>query len=320
MDDRFADRMAELSEISDALLEQRWSTVEQIAADIDEDTKVRLVLIACGVALDRDADEWFWRPFRENEPTFRIDDGTELHIRLAEAATRYLIVDHQDFVTAMLVRLAMNAGHDPRTQDLVEVAAARLLETEVAIPKVAQTKAFFTEETKQTLQASPADAANLEAIVSGAQAAVVALTRQANALARWATFANARYTSDQRLIEWLLNGVRSDGTAWSALSAGAAAVDAARELADLIVSAPQPRHEAILQQVLAVAGHDDVAIKRAAKDIQPFSDPPPAALQPIAPILDALAAGGSIPKRKPTELAIRTLWEARAVTTWNRAQ
>lgn len=316
MDDKFADRMQELGDLSQEVLDQRWASVVAITNQADALTKVRLVLIACGTKIDRRADEWFWQPFRDHEPNFKIDDGGELHIRLAHAAARYLVRDESDDRTALAVRLAYNTGLRPQHQDLIDEAIECLESRDAAVPVASKAHSFWTAAAKETLAANPGDAANLEALHNGAQAAVNALAKQVNSLIKWARDADARFTSDQRLIEWLLLGCRADGTAWSALHAGEAAVDAGRELAAHLAEAPQPRHEGMLLQVLAVAGHPNTVIKKSVK-VPSGGDVPPGALTDVTPILGAVAANKAIPKLTPSDLAIRTLWEARTVAIWN---
>lgn len=316
MDDKFVDRMQVLADLPTEVLEQRWETVVAVANSTDSVTKVRLVLIACGSRVDQNADEWFWRPFREHEANFRIENAAALHTPLAHAAALYLVTEESDEKTALAVRLACNAGHVPEHQDLIDESIDCLRVWDVTVPDAKKPSPFWTTSAKESLEANPADPANLAALHSGAQGAVNSLWQQLNRLTTWARSANARFTSDQRLIEWLLNGARADGTAWSALSPGVAAVNAAQELAALLVDPPQPRHEAMLLQVLAVAGHKDTAIKGTVK-VPAAGDGPPAALASVSPILEAVAGGKAVPRRKPSELAVRTLWEARAAAIWN---
>jgi hypothetical protein len=316
MDEKFADRLQELGDLSQEVLDQRWVTVVNVANGADELTKVRLVLIACGSEVDRDADEWFWQPFREHEHTFKIEDGGELHTRLAHAAARYLVRDESDDWTAIAVRLAYNAGYKPQHQDLIDEAVECLRAQDASVPGAKKAHGFWTTAAKEALAANPGDVANLEALHSGAQTAVNALAQQINLLIRWAEAADARFTSDQRLIEWLLLGCRADGTAWSMLRPSEAAVDAARELAGHLAEVPQPRHEAMVLQVLAAAGHPDTVIKGSLK-VPSGGAVPPVALAEVTPILGAVASNKAIPKRTPSELAVRTLWEERAVAIWN---
>jgi len=315
MDDKFSDRMQELADLPPEVLEQRWNAVVQVAENADDVTKVRLVLIACGAKVDRDEDEWFWRPFREHEPTFKIENGGALHTPLAHAAVRYLVTAESCQRTALAVRLAYNAGKKPKHQDLIDEAVVCLQAKDTPVPVANKVNAFWTTTTKDALAANPGDPQNLKALHNGAQLAVTALAQNVNALLHWARSADARYRSDQRLIEWLLNGARADGTAWAALPAGVAAVESARELAGLLVTAPQPRHEAVLLQVLAVAGHGPTPIKGSVK-VPTGGEVPPDALLQVSPILDAVAANKSLPKKSPSELAVRTVWEAWAAAIW----
>ena len=213
------------------------------------------------------------------------------------------------------MRLAYNAGLKPKHQDLIDEAVDCLRVTDVPVPAPKTFNAFWTTTTKSALAANPGDAANLEALHGGTQAVITALAQHVNALSQWAQAADGRYTSDQRLIEWLLNGARADGIAWSALPPGVAAVDAARELAQFLADPPQARHEAMLLQVLAAAGHEDTPIKGGVK-VPSGGEAPPEALLPVTPILTAVATNEELPKKKPSELALRTLWEERAAAIW----
>ena len=135
MDPKFADRMSDLSAITDDILEERWTTLTEIANAATQHNQARLVLIACGAGLSREGDSWFWQPFREHEKTLPVDDGAELFTRFAECATRDLISDGQHVLPAMLLRLACNAGLKPFSQDLVDTSVARLRESSVALPR-----------------------------------------------------------------------------------------------------------------------------------------------------------------------------------------
>jgi hypothetical protein len=316
MDDKFVDRMQELADLTPEVLERRWETVVAVANSTDDATKVRLVLIACGVKVDHEADEWFWQPFRAQEPNFKVENGKALHTQLAHAATRYLVTEESDVQTAIAVRLAHNAGLKPRHQDLIDESVDCLVVRDAGVPTPKQYKSFWTTGTKEAFAANPGDPDTLAAPHHDAQAVVNALVQYVNSLTLWAQAADKRFTSDQRLIEWLLTGARADGRGWSTLSPGVVAVDAAREMASLLVDPPQLRHEAMLLQVLAVAGHEDTPLNRSVK-VSTGGGAPPGALAPVTPILGVVAAGKGIPKRKPSELAIRTLWEARATAIWN---
>lgn len=315
MDDKFSDRMQELADLPIEVLQQRWDTVVQVANTANDETKVRLVLIACGAKIDRDADEWFWRPFWEHEQNFKIEHGAALHTALAHAAARYLVNMESCNRTAIALRLACNAEWTPKHQDLIDEAIECLSERDVPVPALTKVNGFWSATTRDALAANPADPDNLKALHTGAQSAITALAQNVTALTGWARAADVRYRTDQRLIEWLLNGVRADGTAWSALPPGVAAVDAAREIAALLTTSPQPRHEAMLLQVLAVAGHDETPIKGSVK-VPTGGEAPPDALLTVTPILAAVAANKSLPKKTPSELAVRTLWEAWAAAIW----
>ena len=126
MDDRFADWMAELGEISSEMLASRWATIVEVADAAGAHEKARLVLLTCRDVLDREADEWFWKPFRAKDDTFRLVDAVETHARLAEAATSYLI-RAGDPLTPMLVQLALLSGRSPIHVDLIAESEAAIV-------------------------------------------------------------------------------------------------------------------------------------------------------------------------------------------------
>jgi hypothetical protein len=231
MDPKFADRMSDLSEISDETLEQRWSTLTTIVGAATKHHQARLVMIACGEPLDRDSDTWFWEPFRENEKTIPVDDGAALFTRFAECAVRYLIEVEENDLPAMLLRLAVNTGRKPFHQDLVDAGVARLEETDVTIPKFSAPATFWTKSMQTELTNNPADpgitSGNLSSFATNGQIAMTAVAKQVIALTNWAADAERRFSREQQLIRWLLNGVREDGKAWPSLSPGAVAIDAA---------------------------------------------------------------------------------------------
>ncbi|MGZ4314206.1 MAG: hypothetical protein ACXVRS_00085 [Gaiellaceae bacterium] len=325
MDDRFADRMNELSEINAELLAQRWEAVEAVAAAAGRHEQAKLVLLSCRAVLDRDGDAWFWEPFREREPTFPVDNGVELHSRLAEACARN-IIEGGGYLVAMLVKLAVISGLQPVSDDLDVAASEQLEELSVTVPssplpKAAWTSALQTEFTAEEPMDSVKLALGVSSLGTGAQAALAALSKQVGALTTWAKSAEERFGAEQRLVEWLIGGVRSDGVAWTSLPPGAAAIDAAAELAEYLVGSPQPRHEAILNQILAIAGVDDrpqdVTLDGVAVE---FGSPGDDALAVLTPLIIGVANSEAPPRMTPYELAQRVLWEVTTTAKWNEAE
>ena len=261
MDPKFADRMAELGEISAEALTARWNAVLSIASAAGPHAKARLVLLACRDKLDRDADEWFWMPFRSGEETFRVDDAVETHARLAEAAARR-IISEGDELTPMLVRLAVLSGRTPVNSDLTTDAVSALKETLTGVPTIAPPRPYWTTANQAELKVEGGPslatlAGAVDRVALNSQAGILELGKQVLALAEWAAHADRRSGAEQTMIQWLLGGVRADGTAWADLPPFVVSVDAAAELSAYLTGPPQPRHEAIVAQVLAVSGVPD---------------------------------------------------------------
>jgi hypothetical protein len=322
MDPRFADRMNELSEISPELLAQRWAAVVQIVAAAGPHEKARLVLLACRDVLDRDSDRWFWEPFRTFEMTFPVENGVELHSRLADACARELIAKGSH-LTAMLVVLARNCGRTPVSADLIGASIERLHEAPVTVQSFSAPPLFWTKQLQDAFKAAEgvdqaAIVATVDGIATNSQAAVTALINQVKALTTWATHVDRGFRAEQRLVQWLLAGARKDGVAWSTLSPGAIAIDATAELAELVSGAPQARHEAMLSQVLAVSDVGTQEISATVLDaLTKFELPDDGALAALSPIIHLVASGKGLPKQSPYELARRVLWEIKAIDGWN---
>lgn len=322
MDDKFADRMAELGDISSGMLTSRWEVVVGIANVASAHQKARLVLMACRDVLDRDADEWFWRPFRDQDDTFRVDDAVETHARLAEAVTGRLIGLGDD-LTPMLVQLAVLAGHSPVHDELIAKSEAALEESSAEIPEFEPPKSYWSKANQDELRADGGvDQATLsttvDRVATACQSAIAGLSKQVTALTEWATGAEQRFNDEQQMVQWLLGGVRADGKPWSGLSPATIAIDAARELSRYVLGAPQPRHEAILAQVLSVSGVADAAVDPQSDDrISQFEARTDAALAALTPITSALGAGTPTDKESTYQLARRVLWEVTTVSVWD---
>ena len=321
MDPKFPDRMAELGDVSSETLNARWNAVVSITSAAVPHVKGRLVLLACREHLDRDADEWFLKPFREAEDNFRVDDAAELHSRLAEAAARHLI-SQGDELTPMLVRLAVLSGRTLVSGDLAEDAASALHETLTEVLEFVPSRAFWTKANQDEIKveggANPVILSNsVDRVAVNSQNGIAELGKQVAALTEWAAEAERRFGAEQQMIQWLLGGVRDDGTAWTKLSPSAIAVDAAVELSAYVFGPPQPRHEAILAQVLSVSGVDEKHIKPKADDIEArFNAIDDKALAELAPITHALATGGEPARQSPYDIARRVLWETSTTKIW----
>jgi hypothetical protein len=323
MDPKFADRMTDLGAINDDILQQRWDTLTGVAAETGQHEQARLVLVACGARLDREADAWFWEPFREKEMTIPVDDGAELFTRFAECASRYLITEKRWLLPAMFVRLAQEAGFVPSHQDLVDTAVWLLLDEPSGPPEFIAPTGVWAAASTKAIEADPTNpniiGQQLAAMAVATQKAIAGLSRQVGALTTWGTEAEKRFDHEQRLVHWLLNGVRGDGEAWSGLDPAVVAVDAAVELADLVIQAPQTRHEATLAQVLEVAEKTGGTVEGPVTGTRSeFVAPEDDALRALVPITVALAAGDPLPKISPGELAVRVLWETTTIRLWDQ--
>lgn len=322
MDSRFADRMGELGEISSELLNARWTTVVLIAGSAGSHEKARLALLACREVLDRSTDAWFWKPFRESEPTFRVDDAIELHSRLADACARHLI-DEGDQLMAMLVQLAVLSGRTPVVPDLLIAAKGASEEASVAVPEYVEPRPVWAKSDQTALTAEGGtDLATLSAILDRVQVnshnAILGLGEQLAAILEWGSDAERRFGIEQKMVQWLLAGARADGTPWTGLPVGAIAVDAAAELAEYIRGAPQQRHEAILAQVLSVAGVEDEDIDFVTNEVvSSFNRADDLALTDLTPITSALADTTPLGNGSPYKVANRLLWEIAATNVWN---
>jgi hypothetical protein len=320
MDDRFPDLMSELGDIGPNMLKARWRAVVGVAAAAGDHEKCRLVSMACGDQVSRQSDEWFWKPFRAGEKTFRVD-AVELHSRLAVACLRRLIGEEDD-LAPMLVNLAVLSGLTPIKADLATEALGALQETAVEPPDFDSQVNFYTGDQQEKLKADGgADTATLSLLLNkiayDAQQAVAGIADAARRLSEWARDAEVRFETGQQMMQWLLGGIRSDGRSWSDLTPGATVVDASCELADFVLAAPQPRHEAVLNQVLSVAGLTDSSTKiKPDEAVEAFDLIDDDALRQLCPISAALVDGEDLPKVSPYDLARRLLWERAVIARW----
>lgn len=321
MDPKFADRMNDLSEITDEVLDRRWDTLVEVVDAADQHQQARMVLIACGAALERDEDAWLWEPFREHEKRIPVDEGGELFRRLAECGARYMIDEKNLVLPAMCVRLAGLAGFSPFHQDLVDAAVDRLKERPSTFPPVTAPAAFWSATNAKAIEESPADPGvigqQLNAMAGAAQKAMTALARQVGSLSAHAALVEHRLVQEQSLVQWLLNGVRSDGRSWSELDPSAVAVGAAAELSRYVIEAPQERHEATLAQVLQVADKDGDLASGVVDDLaSTFAVPDGQWFAALVPLSVALAAKEPLPEMPVAVLATRVLWETATIRCW----
>jgi hypothetical protein len=321
MDQKFADRMSDLADLTDEVLEQRWATLTQVANTADQHRQARFVLIACGSGLDRDADEWFWKPFREHERTLPVADGAELFTRFAECAARYLIEEERWLIPALLVRLAWNAGMQPFHQDLVDASVELLKEERLLLPEFSLPGAWVPSVSK-AIEENPADPTTigqqLTLASTAAQKAVTLLAKQVVAIGEWAQASHKRSRNEHGVVQWLLNGVReADRVRWSELPTDVVAVDAAVELAGFVEEAPQPRHEATLNQVLTVAKKTGPVSGVIDGLTHPPAAPSDEVLFDLMPLTRAIASGTPLNEIQSTDLAVRILWEVITARVWD---
>ena len=109
-----------------------------------------------------------------------------------------------------------------------------------------------------------------------------------------------------------------DGKPWSSLPPATLVVEAAWELSRYVLGAPQPRHEAILAQVLTVSGVEDEEVDPAMADhTSQFEAIRDSALAALTPITSSLGAGTPTEKESAYQLARRALWEITAAGRWD---
>jgi hypothetical protein len=322
MDPRFADRMSDLAQLTDDVLDQRWATLVSVADEADRHQQARIVLLACGAELERTQDSWLWEPFREHEKTIPVDDGGELFTRIAECATRHMIEENRWQLPAMCVRLADMAGMSPFHQDLVDAAHRLLLDSPLVPPSGNPPAAFWTTKISKALDERPNEPVVLQeqlvAVAAGAQRATSALATQIADVAKFAGEVSHRFNLEQQLIQWLIHGSRTDGTPWTELDASTVAVDAAVELSQFVFDSPQPRHELALAQALAVAGKTTTVSQGVVDDLEAsLSVPDDTAIAALVPLTVAIGSGMPLPEAAPTDLAVRMLWETTTLRTWN---
>jgi hypothetical protein len=323
MDQTFLDIMRQVGEPSEELLAQRWGAVEQVSTSATPDQAARLVRFAHRVPISRAEDEWFWSVFRTNDPLFPIDDGVELHARLADACVRWRIREAVG-IDAQLVRLAAFGGLTPVNPELPDVAREALIDTPPIRPTVAAAAGTFYDDANAAaaLEAGVDPSTIVGAIKAATAPLAEGVTRLNASLAevtRWADRTMRLLEREEAIIHWLLSGLRADGTPWMGLSSDVIALDAAAELALIVRAIPQNNHERALAQVISLATENDARSLPASNPKVVTAAPEvPAALVPLVPLHDAQArkALREVGKIAPTMLGVRYLWERTTVEMW----
>jgi hypothetical protein len=248
MDEDFADVMYALGTVEGDLVKRRWAVVARHAANLTTEKVPRLVQIAHEVPGDREADRWFWGPFKDDDETFLVADAHRLHAVLAGYCLRVRIRSGRHPIDAHLTRLAGLHGLKTPLEGLQELAHRTLMRSGITPPG---------PWTAMTVSdgGDPAQSVDvrLQALMESATSAVTALAAQIDALSAWAQDAERRFDREYEVIQWLLAGRRSDGKQWEDLDPGAVVIDAANELAEILAGPPQPQHENILGQILRLA-------------------------------------------------------------------
>jgi len=331
-DDHFPDLVREAGETDAAKLEALWSVVKSMAKTATSEQVVRLVDLAHGAEIDRDRDEWFWRPFREVDGSFPASAAVPLHSRLADSCVRTRI-DNGSHLDPVVVRLAELSGREPVTellQPLAKDALGDLCEP-APRPVTPKLRAVWTDADQTKFAAAldeestvidPDELGKLaQGIAGNADQALAAVLRHADAVLSWSDKAYDTLRREQAITQWLVAGVRADGTPWGNLSPGVIAVDAAAELANLLdVIPPEPRHENLLLLVLRAA---DVPLDKpvgavADANMRVSGASMPEALRVFTPIRVAVAQGSAL-EAPAREVALRVLWETVSTTLWDSA-
>ena len=325
-DDHFPDLMRQAGEMDAGKIDAFAAAVDALARSATTEQIPRLVDLAHGAAVERDRDEWFWRPFREADGSFPAEPAVPLHARLADACIRERLAEGRQ-LDAILVRLAVLAGREPVTPLLQPAAdqALRDFAEPVAQPAPTQVRAVWAASDQKKLDENLPGEYDSSALTSlakiiGANAdrAIGAIRDRSDAVAEWAQDNYRRLLREQTITQWLVAGVRSDGTPWADLNSGTIAIDAAAELALHLGDAPpEPRHENLLFLVLRAAGVDlDKSIDAA--DPHHDGGDCPAPLHPFTPVHAALdgTPDGSL-NLSARQAAVQMLWESVAIAAWS---
>lgn len=304
------------------------AVVETLAEGASADQAARLVQIAHARGVERERDEWFWRPFRDVDQAFPATDAPPLHARLADSCLRQRIADGSQ-LDALAVRLAALAGWEPATPLLHAAAAALIaaLHEPPAAPATERAKrsSTWTDADATKLAEKFPDALDFDALTTLAKTLggnvdqmLTPLRTQLSSLRSWADRAVSRLQREQAVTQWVVGGMRDDGAEWDSLDAATTCVDAAAELARVLDgSAPERRHEHLLLLVLRAAGVDlDTTPPPAAS--RHLDGDVPAALRPLVIVRTAAAAGDTL-GLSARDLAVRVLWESVALDAWDSA-
>lgn len=325
-DDHFPDLMHEVGVDNTDRVTAYLAAVTAIAGSATAEQAARLVEVAHEHVVDRNADEWFWRPFRDADAAFfPVEDGVPIHSRLADACVRHRLADGS-LLDAMLVRLAALDGWHPAT-DLLHEAARVALVAEAGHPKspaAGPPRKTWTASDAEKVDA--VEAINVEALKTLGDIVGAAADRSLNSLrtrvgevVEWAESVQHSLQRELDVTHWLITGLRADGKPWATLDIATVAVDAAAELAERLEGdPPEPRHEALLCLALRAA-HDDADSAVCSGPTTHATQLPavPDALAPFTPIHVALRASADLPGGSTAlTVAVRVLWEASTATAW----
>lgn len=304
MDVGFADRMNELGVPDDATSRTRWQ-VTGTFTKLEKSLLPQLVLIACGSEVGAD-DEWFWGPFVAKEETFPTRNAVPLHSALASVVLSRRIREGAS-LDAHLVRLAQLqdlAPDDPLPEHVEAALTDADLDTppEIEVPTVSGASPD---------ESGPALHQATHNIMNSVNEAITFLVEQHNSVATWATDIEDVFRREQAVTQWLLSGRRADGKPWDEVAAAQRALDAGIELANLLRNTPQPHHEAVLDQVLAVSETSDVAVKIGAAGHYDLLEVADERLRVLAPI-----NAGTAGKLSPYAAARRSMWERTTLQLW----
>lgn len=307
MDEDFADVMYELGDVHPAGVKRRWAVIDAHVGNIAKADVPRLVQLAHEVPGDREADRWFWGPFKVDDDTFPVAGAARLHATLAGFYLRIRIRTGRHPIDAHLVKLAGLQGLVSPLGDLQTLAGQVLLRAAV-VPPAPQGGITVSDG------GDPAQSADvrLGALAKSASQAVTDLVGRIDRLNVWAQDAERRFNREQEVVQWLLAGRRSDGVQWEDLDAGAVVLDAASELALIVAGAPQPQHENVLGQILRLANVSNTGEVNLSVAITPV---PVVDNEALATSLSLTCLRGAV-DGDGYSLALRALWERATLALW----
>ncbi len=308
MDEDFSDHMYALGDVDSERVTGRWGILDSQVAATAVENLPRLVQIAHGVRGDRDADRWFWGPFKDADSTFKVVDAARLHATLAAFWLRARIRRGGQSLDAHLVKLAALQGLETPLEGLHDLASHSLLRRPTSPPTAAGAlKVWDGPDAEQDTDQ------RLNTLATGTEAVVSELATRIEQLGIWARDAELRFDREHRVIEWLLAGQRADGQQWEDLDAGAVILDAANELAAIVGGPPQPQHENILGQILKLA---EVSVDGSGIDLAPATTPTAVVTYVGLADLVPLSVTRNSVNAPSFDIARRAMWERAALDLW----